>query len=828
MWHTTPFVALMQEVHDLQEVSFHHCRYGSSRRKLTKLLHNIPSFAKLEAFCLGDHEHEPWGQNPDGGWRTAEETAYPWDLCRTIAAKLLMQLSGDGVICTPPVFALQEANLQTLRATTDIQPRKNLPPMVSEFLHIRPHPVNKPLPPQARRLSTPNFGGINASVTDQQSITIGIHRNPDEFVRDAAAVGHPTRIHSMFPDEITEVVRTYVNLGPSNIALHRTEEIKRWISLSEDLRPAETVLRSNMSPRRQNILEGKKLALLRTLLIEAEHSDLNLVDDLATGFDLTGALPESHSFTRRVRPAAMSCEELRNVANMCRQGMLDMTQSSGDSELDDQLYAATRKEVAKGFLDGPLDPGDLPAGATLTRRFGVKQKSKTRPIDDYKASFVNSSVSQTEAASLHTVDHIAAMVACIMRTAETQGRQLDLTAKAWDLADAYKQVPLSDRAFEMDSFLVVFSPLTKGPEIYQQKVLPFGSVASVTAFLRVALALWKVGTKLLFLLWSSYFDDFFSVAEQATSKHTDLVISAFFAILGWNLSSDKLVPFDSVCKVLGVKFDLKLSGDGLAFVLNTDERVLELCDCLDEVLTSKRLRRGEGEKLRGRLIFAAGQLFGRFVRNQVRHLSNHIRSGRANLTEATVDALKGIRNYLHANVPRKIVGYSCEHIHLYVDASFDYDGYSGIGGALYNSAGTPVAFFSETLDREFLDMVRSEGQVTVIQELEMLALMAAISLWCPEFKSYRVVAFTDSESVRGAFLKTWSNNHQNNHLLACIFQVEEECLCQIWLERVPSQSNPSDLLSREKVNQWMGLKCRQVDFRNLWNRAALFRGKCAA
>ena len=125
-------------------------------------------------------------------------------------------------------------------------------------------------------------------------------------------------------------------------------------------------------------------------------------------------------------------------------------------------------------------------------------------------------------------------------------------------------------------------------------------------------------------------------------------------------------------------------------------------------------------------------------------------------------------------------------------------------------------------------MVRSEGQVTVIQELEMLALMAAISLWCPEFKSYRVVAFTDSESVRGAFLKTWSNNHQNNHLLACIFQVEEECLCQIWLERVPSQSNPSDLLSREKFNQWMGLKCRQVDFRNLWNRAALFRGKCAA
>lgn len=97
---------------------------------------------------------------------------------------------------------------------------------------------------------------------------------------------------------------------------------------------------------------------------------------------------------------------------------------------------------------------------------------------------------------------------------------------------AYKQVPLSDEAFEMDSFLVVYSPLSKGPEVYRQRVLPFESVASVTAFLRLALALWKVGTKLLGLMWSSYFDDFFSLTEKETSRHTDSVISAAFSVLG--------------------------------------------------------------------------------------------------------------------------------------------------------------------------------------------------------------------------------------------------------------------------------------------------------
>ena len=97
----------------------------------------------------------------------------------------------------------------------------------------------------------------------------------------------------------------------------------------------------------------------------------------------------------------------------------------------------------------------------------------------------------------------------------------------------------------------------------------------------------------------------------------------------------------------------------------------ELCESLDEILMIRRLKRSEGEKLRGRLIFAAGQLFGRFVRNQVRHLSNHIRSGRANLPDETAEALQLIRNYIHTNVPRKIVGTLCDHVHIYVDASFD-------------------------------------------------------------------------------------------------------------------------------------------------------------
>ena len=133
-----------------------------------------------------------------------------------------------------------------------------------------------------------------------------------------------------------------------------------------------------------------------------------------------------------------------------------------------------------------------------------------------------------------------------------------------DLADAYKQVPLSDR------------------------VLPFGSVASVTAFLRVAQACpgpLENSFKTTRFMWSSYLDDFFSIVETEASRHTDLIISAMFSILGWRLSTEKLVAYDTVCKVLGVQFDLRMSGRGLAKIVIKNEIHEVIVDvCTTQVL----------------------------------------------------------------------------------------------------------------------------------------------------------------------------------------------------------------------------------------------------
>ena len=170
------------------------------------------------------------------------------------------------------------------------------------------------------------------------------------------------------------------------------------------------------------------------------------------------------------------------------------------------------------------------------------------------------------------------------------------------------------------------------------------------------------------------------------------------------------------------------------------------------------------------------------------------------------------------------LGSLTDHFHVYVDASFDDDGYSGIGGALHNSSGQATSFFSEKVDSDFTEMVKHDHQKNIIQELEMLALLTAIETWGPVWEGHRVVAFTDSESVRGSFLKTWSKNCPCNKLLARIFFLEETHTCPLWLERVPSQSNPSDVLSRSQVAAWKGLTREQIDFGTIWSHAIQIPG----
>lgn len=60
MWNTSFLTKHLQSMKSsLHEVFFHHCAYGSKRRKRTKLLVNHQCFNGLQRGCDGTHQHLP-------------------------------------------------------------------------------------------------------------------------------------------------------------------------------------------------------------------------------------------------------------------------------------------------------------------------------------------------------------------------------------------------------------------------------------------------------------------------------------------------------------------------------------------------------------------------------------------------------------------------------------------------------------------------------------------------------------------------------------------------------------------------------------------------
>ena len=84
-----PALASLLELAGTEDVLFAHCMYGGKRNKVTRV-RGWPSLAwrPLARLCDKSHVHVPWGR-VEGAFATAEETAYPDELCDAIAQRVV-------------------------------------------------------------------------------------------------------------------------------------------------------------------------------------------------------------------------------------------------------------------------------------------------------------------------------------------------------------------------------------------------------------------------------------------------------------------------------------------------------------------------------------------------------------------------------------------------------------------------------------------------------------------------------------------------------------------------------------------------------------------
>jgi hypothetical protein len=840
-WQVTPWRE--RDFQDLEHEQVHQaCAYGSTRPKWTKLVANFAEIHRIDKICPGNHKHEPWGVQRQGAHRvfaTSLEVHYPGQLCATIAETIALALLHRNI--TPKTFP---SSTQSARAFANEQSGTNkvptfLPEYKTKFVTVW-QDLQQIWPQHALHLDTSKLlhdiqvGGsdiqqLSSNLTEQcelkglhvfldihvlsATVTIfpctvqlkiyGIFWEAEDFVQRAILAQHPLDAELAVPTELRSALQFNLEMADHEMIEFRANFLAKWLSMAKTLAEDEMALKRSMDPCVASAVSNKRILLFKAMLEETQFPDLQVVDELQQGASLTGQVPPTGMLPGKFSPAISTVEEVCDNACRIRPMLAKESLSSGDPHVDEVVWQKTMEEVDRGWLLGPLPPGEVPDNQPISRRFGLRQKrGKIRLIDDYTESGVNTCVTSVESPVLHTIDVACALIALWFNMCGERGLNPELVARTFDLTSAYRQVALNKEGRRF-ACIRVFDPKGKCSKFFRSLVLPFGAIRSVHAFLRLARAIWWIGSIGCRLLWTSFYDDYISLCKPSLSSCTETTISSLFKLLGWAFAEDgdKCLPYASICEALGVMFDLKGSHAGSALVCNTANRVSELCGDIQEVLDSKTLSAKQAQRLRGRMQFAESQLFGRTGRRCMKVLGAFAEGYKQKLGTKDMFFLSLFKQLLLENVPREIRALNQGNVTVFTDACYERDDEHwpcGLGGVVCFCG--QVQYFSLPVDKKGRDILGEHCKKQIIFEAETLAALTAFFLWHELFQGQRCLIFVDNEGTKFSLLKGSSDNDTVDLLAGYFAELEAKVHSFTWIARVPSKSNIADPPSRNETN----------------------------
>ena len=137
----------------------------------------------------------------------------------------------------------------------------------------------------------------------------------------------------------------------------------------------EKKLHETLHPSLKSILAPKRLLLWKEMLEYYQYPDVSVFDEVVSGITLSGAAPDVPFFEPGFKPAKVTESELASsaAAKASRVALLASVRSSGDAEIDREVFNKTQDEVSCGWLEGRIDAGSLEPSAVVSRRFGTRQ-----------------------------------------------------------------------------------------------------------------------------------------------------------------------------------------------------------------------------------------------------------------------------------------------------------------------------------------------------------------------------------------------------------------------------------------------------------------------
>ena len=463
-WLVPDIVALLSQVEAGFETVFDHCCHGGMRDKSTMWWSNKDWFLPLSQRCDGSHTHAKWNpQLIDGklAFPTHQEASYPILLCQRLASIVKEQAVSMGVHSIDDLQQqLETTSSSGHRFILGMLPRgKKFKPLVSEYGTYQKHvfqanqqtlheELMRCLPKRSKIMHRllrrgvlrdnaiftdvginegqhnnnsmntlgKNFDKIHCAMDgkcrDFEVLTVGIPREPMDFVVRAVEAGHPRSMSIHLSDFVQEMLRENFEHSPLTLLKKRAAFSWKWTARAKELGGEELKYKTSLPPYLQSLHKKKKLLLWAEILQSLDYPDKSLLKHIAEGFPISGWLPESNVFPKETRRPEYDVETVKKMASGLNKAILQQTLNQDRDETVAATWSSTLEELEKGwvFLDSEAGLDSF----LLARRFGLKQREKIRVIDDCTIGGFNRTTGSREKLKLHSIDEMAAYVSWTM------------------------------------------------------------------------------------------------------------------------------------------------------------------------------------------------------------------------------------------------------------------------------------------------------------------------------------------------------------------------------------------------------------------------------
>ena len=400
----------------------------------------------------------------------------------------------------------------------------------------------------------------------------------------------------------------------------------------------------------------------------------------------------------------------------------------------------------------------------------------------------------------------------LLRQALTLFPKAHLLGFASDFKSAYRQCTARP-AHAAGWILVIWSPEHKQQVFAGAGAQLFGCALAPTNFCRIPDWCAHVCSRLFFLALIHCIDDVLTAEPSDTIQIAFRVWRRFADLCGWDIPDAKSPPPADLFRVLGAMIDLTRTPLPPVIRL-ADDRFLKLSRAAIGVLASQSLAAGLAGQLFGQFGFSCSQFFGRWGRAKLRLFSRRQHEPhRFALNDQLRSALYWWIENLSKAPPRPVFLPNQDRP-LVVSYSDGEGGDAGVGIAAWcveRIGPVPLAGFLEVpaVIRELWSLQRAsyqeDGEFNDITEIEGIGPLLILHNWPWLVQDALWIHFIDNNGALGSLVRGSASVHEQDIIIGETWSRIARLKDLPWFDRVDSDSNPVDGLSRKNFSgvwQW--------------------------